>query len=401
MVIEKQPRSLQEFGNKVMISAGEASGDLHGARLVTAMLERRPDLVFAGLGGTELAAAGVDVLFDAKKIAVVGLAEVLSHLSDILAARKILKKWLVDQRPALLIVIDFPDFNFILARQAKKLGIPVLYYISPQVWAWRPGRVKTMKKLVNSIGVILPFEEQFFRDRGVNARYVGHPLLDSVRCTMDRDSFCADHDIDPDSVLVGLMPGSRKKELEKLLPTLVQTAAELQRDREEKMVFLLPVASTVSVDEVMKNGLDEYGEGLDIRLITENRYDMMAACDAAAVVSGTVTLELALLDTPMVVFYKVSPATYRVGRMLISKDLTCFSLVNLIAGATIVEELLQDEVNPQRLAAALSDVLFDGEKREAVRQGLRLVRERMGEPGASAKAAELALSLLGSEKKSD
>ena len=382
------------MNKKVMIIAGEASGDLHGARLVSAMLDKRPELSFCGMGGKELAAVGVDLLFEAKKIAVVGLAEVLSHLPDILAARKILRTALRTERPALLILIDFPDFNFILARCAKKLGIPVFYYISPQVWAWRPGRVKTMKKLVDRIGVILPFEEQFFRSRGVAADYVGHPLLDSVRSSCSREEFCKSHDIDPSSLLVGLMPGSRKKEVATLLPILLQTAAKIQQKGNGKMVFLLPVASTLSVAEIRANGLDEFGQGLDIRLISENRYDMMAACDAAVVVSGTVTLELALLDTPMVVFYKVSPSTYRMGRLLISKELQYFSLVNLIADAPVVQELFQEEVNPERLSEELSLILFDRKKREKMLLGLALVRERMGMPGASAKAAKLALSLL-------
>ncbi len=382
------------MNKKVMIIAGEASGDLHGARLVSAMLAKRPELTFCGMGGKELTAVGVDLLFEAKKIAVVGIAEVFSHLPDILAARKILRTALRDQRPALLILIDFPDFNFILARCAKKLGIPVFYYISPQVWAWRSGRVKTMKKLVDRIGVILPFEEQFFRSRGVAAKYVGHPLLDSVRSSCSREEFCVAHDIDPGSLLVGLVPGSRTKEVATLLPILLQTAVKMQQKQNRKIVFLLPVASTLSVTEIRANGLDEFGKGLDIHLITENRYDMMTACDAAVVVSGTVTLELALLDTPMVVFYKVSPFTYRMGKVLINKDLQYFSLVNLIADAPVVQELAQEEVNPERLSEELSLILFDHKKREAMRQGLALVRDRMGGPGASAKAAKLALSLL-------
>ena len=382
------------MNKKVRIIAGEASGDLHGARLVSAMLAKNPELTFSGMGGKELAAAGVDLLFDAKKIAVVGIAEVFSHLPDILAARKILRTALRDQRPALLILIDFPDFNFILARCAKKLGIPIFYYISPQVWAWRSGRVKTMKKLVDRIGVILPFEEQFFRSRGVAAEYVGHPLLDSVRSSCSREEFCRTHDIDPGTLLVGLMPGSRTKELATLLPILLQTAVKMQQKQDRKIVFLLPVASTLSVVEIRAGGLDEFGKELDIHLITESRYDMMAACDAAVVVSGTVTLELALLDTPMVVCYKVSPSTYRMGRWLINKDMQYFSLVNLIAEAPVVQELAQEEVNPERLSEELSLILFDRKKREVMLQGLALVRERMGGPGASAKAAKLALSLL-------
>ena len=379
-----------------MIIAGEASGDLHGANLVRAMHAMRSELTFSGMGGKELIAAGVDVLFEAKKIAVVGIAEVFTHLPDILAARKILRNALKEERPTLLILIDFPDFNLMLAKFAKKLGIPVFYYITPQVWAWRPGRVKTIRERVDTVGVILPFEEEFFRNHGLDAEYVGHPLLDSVVRTMDREEFCRMKNIEADSLCIGLLPGSRKKEIAALLPTLLQTAQNLQKQNttQKKMVFLIPVASTISEAEIRENGLDEYGSGLDIRLIKENRYDMMAACDVAVVVSGTVTLELALLDTPMVVIYKFSNITYRIGKLLVNKDLKYFSLVNLIGGKEIVPELLQEEVNPLRIEQELGKILFDRERREDMLQGLRGVRQKMGTPGASKRAADLALRLI-------
>ena len=379
---------------KVMIIAGEASGDLHGARLVAAMQAKDPDLSFCGMGGKELAAAGVELLFDAKRIAVVGIAEVLSHLPDIFRAQKTLRKRMKEDRPDLLILIDFPDFNFILAKFAKRLGIPIYYYISPQVWAWRSGRVATMKKLVDKIGVILPFEEQFFTDHGVSASYVGHPLLDSVRSDCTKSDFCNAHDIDPDSLLIGLLPGSRTKEIASLLPVLLETARKVDKTSDRKTVFLLPIASTLSKEEVLAAGVEEFGQGLDLQLITEKRYDMMAACDAALVVSGTVTLELALLDTPMVVFYKVSKTTYRLGKLLINKDLKYFSLVNLIADDSVVAEISQEEVTANNLFAELMPLLHDSPERAKMLQGLSLVRERMGKAGASDKSAELALSLL-------
>jgi len=382
------------MNNKVMIIAGEASGDLHGAKLIRAMLAVRPELTFCGMGGKELIEAGVNVLFDSKKIAVVGLAEVLSHLPDIFAARNILRSALKEEHPDLLIIIDFPDFNLMIAKFAKKLGIPVFYYISPQVWAWRPSRVKTIAQRVNRVGVILPFEEEFFRSRGLAADYVGHPLLDSVKRTKSRVEFCEEHTIDPENLCIGLLPGSRKKEIASLLPILLKSAQRVQKKKKQKMVFLLPLASTISEAEIRENGLDEFGAGLNVRIIKEDRYDMMAACDAAVVVSGTVTLELALLDTPMVVIYKVSPGTYRIGKLLINKDLVYFSLVNLIGEKEIVPELLQDDVNPERIETELLSILFDQQRRNVMMQGLEDVRNRMGKAGASEKAAELALSLL-------
>ena len=384
------------MNNKIMIIAGEASGDLHGSNLVRAMLSARPELLFSGMGGKELTAAGVKLLFDSKKIAVVGLAEVFSHLPDILAARKILRTAIEEERPALLILIDFPDFNLMLAKYAKNLGIPVFYYISPQVWAWRSGRVKTIAARVDKIGVILPFEEEFFRNHGLVAEYVGHPLLDTVKSSCGRNEFCKNQKIDSGNLCIGLLPGSRRKEITTLLPILMQTAQRLQKQNKlpQKMVFLIPLASTISEAEIRENGLDEYGQGLDVRLIKEDRYDMMAACDAAVVVSGTVTLELALLDTPMVVIYKLSNGTYRLGRLLVNKDLKFFSLVNLIGGKEIVPELVQDEVNPIRIGEELATILFDPEKRKEMLQGLEMVRHRMGKAGASEKAASLALSLI-------
>ncbi len=379
---------------KIMIIAGEASGDMHGARLVQAMRRQEPGLVFCGMGSRELAAAGVELLFDASKIAVVGLIEVLTHLPDIVTALKMLKKRMRNDRPDLLILIDFPDFNLMLAKRAKKLGIPIFYYISPQVWAWRTGRVKTIGRLVDTIGVILPFEESFYRTRGVAAQYVGHPLLDSVKVTTDRNSFCRKHGLNPEHKLIGLLPGSRRKEISALLPDFLAAARRLPGKYDHEFVFLLPVASTVSEEDLRNNGLDACSEQINIHLIREDRYDMMAACDAVVAASGTVTLELAILGIPMVVVYKVSPHTYFLGRLLV-RHMQFFSLVNLIAERSVVPELLQEEVNPGKIEAELVRLLFDDKARHEMQMGLTEVRSKLGQPGASQQAAGLALKLLG------
>ena len=378
---------------KVMIIAGEASGDLHGARLVQAMRQQEPGIVFCGMGSRELAAAGVELLFDASKIAVVGLIEVLTLLPDFVTSLKMLKKRMLDDRPDLLILIDFPDFNLMLAKRAKKLGIPVFYYISPQVWAWRTGRVKTIGRLVDTIGVILPFEEAFYRSRGVAAQYVGHPLLDSVKVTTDRESFCRRHGINPEHKLIGLLPGSRRKEISALLPDFLAAAKRLLGKYDNEFVFLLPVAATVAEDDLWNNGLEAYSGQINIHLIREDRYDMMAACDAVVAASGTVTLELAILGIPMVVVYKVSPHTYFIGRLLV-RHMQFFSLVNLIAERSVVPELLQDEVNPGKIEAELVRLLFDDKARAEMQMALAEVRSKLGQPGASQLAAGLALKLL-------
>lgn len=379
--------------HKVMIIAGEASGDLHGARLIQAMRQREPGLGVCGMGARELAAAGVEILFDAGRIAVVGLVEVLTHLPDILTALRVLSRRLREDPPDLLILIDFPDFNLTLAKRAKKLGIPIMYYISPQVWAWRSGRVKTIGRLVDTMAVILPFEESFYRSRGVEAHYVGHPLLDSVRVTSPRQQFCRRYGIDPAHKLVGLLPGSRRKEISSLLPDFLAAARRLLGKYDHEIVFLLPVAPTISEEDLRKNGLDGSPDHINIHLIREDRYDMMAACDAVVAASGTVTLELAILGTPMVVVYRVSPRTYFIGRLLI-RHMQFFSLVNLIAGRLVVPELLQDEVSPANIEAELARLLFDEQAGREMRQGLTEVRLKLGAPGASRQASDLAFQLL-------
>jgi len=376
-----------------MIVAGEASGDLHGSRLVAAMLARNPNLGFCGMGGEELERAGVELLCDVSKISVVGVFEVISHLPYIINAQNVLRRKMTQARPGLLILIDFPDFNLLLARKAKRLGIPVFYYISPQVWAWRSGRVKTIGRLTDAVGVILPFEEQFYHQRGVTkATYVGHPLLDTVATSVTREAFCDAHQIEADKILIGIVPGSRTKEINALLPVFLQAACNFQQQCPEKPIFLIPKASTVSEEALSEAGVADYRSLMDIRIIDEQRYDLMASCDAIVATSGTVTLEILLLNTPMVVAYKVSPMSYRLGKMLVKVDYFC--LANLIAGEEIVRELLQNNADPLSIATELHQLLFDEKTRLRQREGYAKVRKRLGTSGASQRAAALALSLM-------
>jgi lipid-A-disaccharide synthase len=382
----------------IMIVTGEASGDMHGARLVEAMQAMYSDLSFSGIGGQELAAAGVEMLFDASRLAVVGITEIISHLGDILAARKALIQRMKSEKPALLILIDYPDFNLLLAARAKKLGIPVFYYISPQVWAWRSGRIRKIGRLTDRIGVILPFEKDFYAARGVAVDFVGHPLKDIVRrdqVACKEDFFRAQNlSVDPETKVVGLLPGSRSKEIRSLLPDFLAAAHNLaQREPDSRWLFLLPRASTISEELLLEGGLDHYQDRLDIRVISQSRYDLMAACDAVVAASGTVTLELAILGVPTLTTYRLSPRTYRLGRLLI-RHIRYFSLVNLIAEQEVIPELLQDAVTPEAIADHLQNMVNKSAYREKMIQGLALVTEKLGPPGCAKRAAELACSCM-------
>jgi lipid-A-disaccharide synthase len=379
--------------SEIMIVTGEASGDLHGANLVRAMRAQDASLHFCGMGGTALQQAGVELLYDAAKLAVVGAFEVLSHLADILRARRVLIERMRSHRPRLLILIDYPDFNLLLAAKAKKLSIPVFYYISPQVWAWRSGRVRTIKRLTNRMAVILPFEQAFYARHGLAVDFVGHPLMDAVRPEMSPVAFRHAHKIAANKKIIGLLPGSRRKEIANLLPDFLAAAALLSRNNPEDYTFLIPQAPTISRALLDEHGLATWQGRLDCRVITEDRYAMMSACDATVAASGTVLLELAILGIPTVATYRVAPHTYTLGRLLI-RNVRFFSLVNLIAENALIPELLQDAVRPERIALELHTMLTDTETRNALLTGLREVRERLGGAGASERAATIALEIL-------
>ncbi len=373
----------------IMIVAGEASGDMHGANLLKAIQAEQGDLYFSGLGGPELGKAGMELLYDASKLAVVGITEVISHLGDILAARKALIKKMKEEPPALLILIDYPDFNLFLAAKAKKLGIPIFYYISPQVWAWRSKRAKKIGRLADRIGVILPFEKEFYKERAIEVDYVGHPLLDIVKTTMTREEFLAHHNIDSSDTVIGLLPGSRTKEISSLLPDFLEAAFLLKEKLPQNIAFLLPRAATISRKILEDNGLDKYQDQINIRVIDDNRYNLMAACDVAVAASGTVTLELALLDTPLIATYRFSPRTYYLGKILVKFKF--FSLVNLIADKEVIPELLQDQVSPESICNNLYKILADSTIHDTMKKGLSEVRTLLGTKGASTKAAKIAL----------
>lgn len=373
---------------KVMIVAGEASGDLHGGNLVRAMRGIEPDLSFYGVGGERMRTAGVRLLADAADMAVVGLTEAVSKLWTILRAMRRLKDSLTGERPDLVILIDYPDFNLPLARAARKRGIKVLYYISPQVWAWRKGRIATIKKTVDRMAVILPFEEAFYREAGVNVTFVGHPLLDEVRKKYSRQEALNRFGLREDAITVGVLPGSRRSEVARILPEMLR-ACGILAGKISPLQFVLPLAGTLDHDFV-RNILRQFPVAVNV--IRDGVYDVVAVADAAMVASGTATLEAALLEIPMVVVYKVSALSYAVGRRFIRVDHIC--LPNIIAGRRVVPELIQDEATPERIASEVRELVVRRGKALEMKAALAEIREKLGAPGASRRTARIACDML-------
>jgi len=370
----------------VMIIAGEASGDLHGSRLVTAMRKRDNALFFCGIGGQALKAAGVRVFVDASELSVVGITEAFSKLPHLLKGMAVAKRTLKRLLPDLLILIDFPDFNLNVAAFAKKLGIPVLYYISPQIWAWRPGRVKKIGKLVDHMAVILPFEEDFYKKHEIPVTFVGHPLLDA-NFDYGKKAF---KNPDDNISVIGLLPGSREREIARHLPIMLG-AAQILLKRINNVKFVISLAPDVkrkSVEEIVnkkKGAADFEIVSGQVRKIFEKSSVVIAA-------SGTVTLESAIAGTPMVIIYKVSPISYWLGRAMI--QVKHIGLVNLITGKKIVPELLQDQASPIRIADTVFSMLSDAPGLEKLRLELLQVKDALGGPGAADRVADIAIGIL-------
>lgn len=374
------------------IIAGETSGDLHGAGLVKAIRARLPHALIAGIGGPRMVDAGLKAIFPISRLAVVGLVEIIAQLGPILAAFYKTRAYLKKNRPDILILIDYPEFNLLVAKYAKGLGIPVFYYISPQVWAWRQGRVKRLRKVVDEMAVILPFEEEFFSKHGLKTHFVGHPLLDGVRAGSSRDEFCRLHSLSSNSPVIGLLPGSRHGEIRRLFPILAGASRLISQARPD-VQFVVAVAPSIDIrfmEDMAKR--DAKGDDLNIRFIQSGTYDAIAASSLVIAASGTVTLEAAILGAPLIVTYKVSPLSYYLGRHLIKVPYA--SLVNLIAGRMVVPEFLQNDATPKAIADEALAILGNDARREEMIHDLALVTGRLGRPGVAERAAELALGLL-------
>lgn len=372
----------------ILIVAGEASGDLHGANLVQAIKNIDPIIFIQGIGGNLMKKAGVEILIPSTEMAVVGITEVFSKLGSIINAHFTLKKILRENRPDLLILIDYPDFNINLARSANRYSVPVLYYISPQVWAWRKGRKKKIAKRVDRMAVILPFEKEVYNKTSLKVDYVGHPLLDNVPTDANRKKALKDMDISDGRPVIGLLPGSRGEEINKLLPLMIKSV-EILSAHFPKLLCILPVAPTISDAQILS-----YIENsmVDIKLTRNDIYGSLSVCDLVFVASGTATLETAMMNTPMVILYKVSLFTYLIGRIVVK--VPYIGLVNLVAGDGVVPELIQKDANPQRLADEALLILNDDISRAEMTEKLKEVKNALGMGGASKRTAEIAIEMM-------
>jgi lipid-A-disaccharide synthase len=379
----------------VMILAGEASGDAHAAEFVEVLRQQQPDLRISGMGGDSMARAGVEVFFDSSIIAVVGLVEVIRHWSDIKRAMAIVRERLEQTRPDLLVLVDYPEFNLKMARHAGSLGIPVLFYISPQVWAWRPKRIHKIGRLIDHMAVIFRFEKKYYEDAGIPVSFVGHPLVDKVKTSANAASQRARLGISPEARVVGLLPGSRHSEITRLLPLMFDTAKRMQ-SRDPLIRFVLPVASSLNFEEI--SNLVQ-ASGVDICVTRDEIYDVITCCDAITTCSGTVTLEIALLGVPMCIVYKVSPLSYMILKRLIT--IPHIGLVNIVAREALVQEFLQADANPEAVSDELFRMLDDSEYRQHLRAGFDEVRNNLGPGNGAQHMAELVLSLLAKQPVSD
>jgi lipid-A-disaccharide synthase len=382
----------------ILIVAGEASGDAHGARLVAEICQMLPQAQFVGIGGEALASQGVKLLARAEDLAVVGLTEVAGRLPAVVGALREIGRVLKRRRPALTILIDFPDFNFLVARLAKWHRVPVMYYISPQVWAWRRHRVRTIARLVARMVVIFPFEEDFYREEGVPVTFVGHPFMETLPILPPREKLLMEWGLDPARLTLALLPGSRGSEIERHLPTML-AAAKLIGQAVPEVQFLLPLASTAPremvenmVKSILGGGPGDAAAIPSLKIVPGQAYAVLSAAHLAVIASGTVTVEAALAGTPAVIIYRLAPLTYQVARRLI--QVAHIGMANLLAGEGLYPELIQADLTPERLAGEVLEWLREPRRLEHVRQGLARVVDRLGPPGASARAARVAVELI-------
>lgn len=373
---------------QILLSAGEASGDYYGAQLIESLYQLAPSTKFFGMGGDRMRASGCELLVNAGEVAVVGLVEVLTHLPTIRRKFNSLIAEARRRKPEAAVLIDFPDFNLRLARQLHKLDIPVFYFVSPQVWAWRSGRVKQIRKYVRRMIVIFPFEQEFYKERGVEVSYVGHPLAYAPEPAISRAEFASRYGLDTAKPWIALLPGSRKKEVAMNLPAMAEAASRIGSQYQ----YVLPVASTLDGDWLRR---ELHPGQVEIKLAVNSRLTLKHA-RAAVVASGTATVEAALAGTPFVVVYRLAPLTWLLGRRLVRLD--TFAMANLIAGRRVVTELIQRDFTAKNIVHELETILPDGPRRSQMIADLKQVRERLRDASGaqpSMRAAREVLSGVG------
>ncbi len=371
-----------------MIIAGETSGDLHGGMLVRELRKLDPGLEIYGIGGESMQAAGMELVYHIREFSFMGFVEVLAHLPFIRSVFKRLEELLVSRQPDLLVLIDYPGFNLRFAKIARKAGIEVVYYISPQVWAWGKRRVRLIRRLVKKMLVILPFEEKFYQRLKVPAKYVGNPLRDTVKPSLGKEEFCRQHGLNFNEALVGILPGSRRQEVEKILPAMLQ-ACQLLHNEDQNIQFGLGLAPHID-RQYIKEQLDRCN--INVALVENQAYDLMAHSRLVLVASGTATLETGLAGTPMIIIYRTNPLSFIIGKSLVK--LPFIGLVNLVAGKKVVPEFLQWEARPGAIFLMAKMLLEDGPPRQAVINELARIPQLLGEPGAARRAAEEILECL-------
>jgi lipid-A-disaccharide synthase len=375
-----------------LLSAGEASGDTYGAQLIEALRHLAPGSAFFGMGGEKMRAASCELLIDAREVAVVGLAEVVIHLPGIYRRFHQLVAEAAKRKPDAAVLIDFPEFNLRLARKLHELNIPVFYFVSPQIWAWRSGRVKQIKKYVRKMIVIFPFEQEFYRKHGVEVSYVGHPLAHAAAPEISRAEFAGRFHLDPAKEWIGLLPGSRRKEVRLNLPAMLQ-AAKMLRDQGDTCEYLLPVASTLDAAWLREQiAVTPVNNAVTL---TDNSRATLKHCRAAIIASGTATVEAALAGTPFVVVYRLAQITWLLGRRLVRLD--TFAMPNLVAGRRIVSELIQQDFTAENILHELADIILEGPRRQQMLADLKEVQERLRDPGdGQSPALRAAQAIIGS-----
>ena len=372
---------------RVLMIAGEISGDIYGAELARHLYKLAP-LSLTGIGGKRMREAGVDILYDSSEISVVGLSEILPRLRAIIRAYRIVTGLIRSRSVDSLILIDYPGFNIRVAGVAKRCGIPVIYYISPQIWAWKKGRLRLLAQRVKKMIVILPFEEAIYKEAGVDCSFIGHPLVDEVLNTRPLGETIHRYGIDKDQPVIGLFPGSRIGEINALLPDILE-AARILKDDNPQIRFIMAVADSLDFQQIHET---ISRSSLDVKMIKGEANDVLNLCDIIIAASGTITLQAALLEKPMVILYKLSPITHAIARLLV--QINHIGLVNILAGRRIVPELLQREVTPDRIAAEAKKMLYDKDYYARIKKDLHDVKITLGPPGASERVARVIAGML-------